>query len=301
MPEAAALALVASRILGDTHGFVYVLENDDGTPVVTRVDEAVVLMRGMLYGTADEMCAQMEYTIECLRGRSVCAIIDASHPSFRFPDAAVRVLFGRMRALRIDIRRIIFAGMSLVVRVGFRTFALPLLDNELREKISVVSSLATAAEHLGIAWPSAARDPSAWVRHRALIEDVDITHVALRSFDSRYIDAANSALADAAKKPVDALSNAVYDSECQKRGSGGVFGTVRWRRKHIWVCIESGEAILVYRDEARGEYSQPIRPLRCVVDDLKCVVHTNERAYTFHFASDRACRHFEEAVTTAQR
>lgn len=49
MPES-AFALVASRILGDTHGFVYVLENDDGTPVVTQVDEAVVLMRGMLYG-----------------------------------------------------------------------------------------------------------------------------------------------------------------------------------------------------------------------------------------------------------
>lgn len=292
-----AIASIASRILGDSHGFAYVLENADGTPLLTQSGDAIVLMRGMLYGTAEEMCAQMEYILQCVRPHRICAVIDATHASFRFPDATVRTLFRRVRALRVDIRRIIFAGMSRLVRVGFRSFAVPLLGAELRKKIDVVTSTRAAVEHLGLPWPLTVRDPSTWIRERALVDGVDITLVAPSYFDARYTTAANIALLDATKHPPDELSNAVFECDAKKCGSGGLFGTVQWRDKRIWVCVEDDERIIVYRDILRGEYSQPINPIGCEADGKKCVVKTRERSYTFCFLNDSVCAEFETILS----
>lgn len=296
-PMEAGMALTASRILGDDHGFAYMLERPDGTAVVTDKGEAVVLMRGMLYGTAEEMCAQMECVVGSAAPRQICAIVDASYASFRFPDANARSLFRRLHKCHVDVRRVVFAGMSRLVRIGFRAFAAPLLGAELRGKVAIVPDLAAAAAFVGLEWPLAARDPLEWLRARASLASLET--IAPSAFEARYTADAHRALLAATREPPSEVSNAVYECHAQKRGSGhGLFGTRHWRDKQLWVCLtDADERTLVYRDVSRGDYELIVNPVRSeLLDDGTCIVHARDRSYTFRFAAADGAQRFARAL-----
>ena len=241
---------IAPFVLDAEHGFVYCVEYPS-TNTKTSSGEALVCMFGMLHGTVEEMCAQVDYVMRRAQtvASKVCAVIDASHTSFRFPDHSLRSLFRRLRHYESALSRIVFCNMPSLVRLGFRAFALPLIDRELRERFVLTADV---AKSIGCEWPP--RPTAAeWLAWRAREEDVNLAALQPRAFDaSRELASSRQALAHAAEAPP--LENALYAAHCEKRGSGGLLGNRRWRHKEVELHCPSGSALrLVYRDTLRGE------------------------------------------------
>lgn len=293
---------VVAPFLRADHGHVFCVEHRDGRPVVTADGHAILVMRGMLHGTLEEMTRQADYAVARVdeQNRAAIAVIEANHPSFRYPDALLRALLRSIRTHEHKVHRLYFAGLSRIVRVGFRMFALPLMSADMRSKLCIVKT-ADLLPMLGhnaslYTWGGGVDfDVDSYIARRAQLEGVaPPASNELRIFDAELLKSANKALREEARRRSDTFSTGdiVFRADCEKRGSGGLFGSVAWKPKTIAVS----DAALAYAsheadfgNDATVVDREEIRDV--TVEGRTVCVRATKREFLLRFASaDAASR-----------
>lgn len=221
------------------HGHVFCVENSDGSPVVTSCNHVLVVLRGMLHGTLSKMEEQVDYTFDRVRehGLSAVTVIEANHSSFRFPDSVLRSLLSSVRKHEDWIHKVYFVGLSRTVRLGFSLFATPFMDPKMRAKMALPThkELCRCIGHTTalVQWGGAVVfDADAYIDRRANIEGV-ASPQETRHFDHTLLRASACALRECANRTVlsCAVDGEVFREPGEKQGSGGLFGSVRWKPK----------------------------------------------------------------------
>lgn len=298
--EIPATIQLAGPFMRAEHGFAACLEHRDHE-IRTHDGEVVIMCLGMLHGTYDELCAQTDYVLARAQshGTSICSIIDASHPSFRFPDAMLRKLFKHLRKHEHCIRRIIFVGMPRIVRLGFK-LTMPFLGETLRQRISILSKpeldtvLAPQDRPTALdgTWHFSIEEYIAW---RADVEQVKVD-ASVRAFDASELANSSVALAGALRESGVSLEDVIFRCDGEKRGNGG-WGSTRWKRKHF-VFMPS---MLVYGEgsDCADRTAISLRGSRLERTDSEVKLTTPERSYLFRFESSALELQFEEAYAKA--
>lgn len=251
---------------GGAHGYVACVETESGC-VRDAEGRPVILCRGLLHGSVEEMKAQVDYTIgRCaIHGRVFCTIIETRHPSFRFPDSSLRAVLHHLRKYTDACGPIYLVGLPGLVARGVRLFAFPFLDADTKARLHFVAHSPVNVEDF---------DPLQYVAWRRAVEEVEAT-VSPRPFSHAFIVAANEALRKQASE--DVVNEAVlYSGPCEKRGGGGLFGTRRWKSKTLVVTRER----LFYRDSG-SVGSVPLSGATWRVETALLYIVTPARTFEF--------------------
>lgn len=292
------------------HGYVICVECDDGLPLLTVEGDAVVLMRGMIHGTLEEMTRQADYAfaVASRHSSTVVAIVETRHKSFRFPDTLMREFLKKMRKYESKLQSVYFAGLSFLVRTGMKLFAIPLLHYEMQKKLRIVDM-----GHLGSLfgrdcalseWGGRRKcTTDTFVYRRAAIDGV-IPSTEERNFDESLLKKAEDALRNQLKLASIATieqHHALCSVSGEKRGGGGWMGTTRWKKKHILVADE----IVAYADteDALRIDSKVIarQNITNVSTSDNCVnVVTEARPYLFRFKDADTARMIHELLDNVE-
>lgn len=294
--------------LRTSHGYVVCVEDAEGEPIQTASGDALFLMAGMLHGDLDEMVAQADYAFARAGSRRVTAVIETQHPSFRFPDLLTRQLFKSMQRHDGNLGAVYIVNLSRVMRIGFR-LATPFMSAETRSKVKLLTISELAAE-LGPSatltrWGGAVEfDGDAYLSRRAALEGVRLD-ASVRPFHSSSVASSNRAL----KAHLRQLSSTVFDADavifgqwCEKRGGGGLFGSLRWKRKYLMVTqdhlayaetddLATASVTLVEREHVQAVHR---------VEDARVDVTTDARTFMFRFEKDVVAEVFASSVAPAR-
>ncbi len=232
-------------------GYVLLLEDEQGAWKTTN-GEHVILMRGMIHGTLDEMKKQIDYVMQrrdALEGDRVVAVVDANASSFRYPDLLMRECFSHLRQYHRFIRKICLLNTPLYVRVGVR-----ILKNFIDAETASMLHFATEKD---IRFQGD-RCLSEWTRERiqeyicwrCKEEDVSVAHLPP---ERAYCHSENKRCKSLLLKEYALLRHEVskpphlFSEKGWKCGSGKRMGTSAWKRK----CISVQCDCVVYSDAER--------------------------------------------------
>lgn len=293
-----------SPFLRAEHGHVFCAECDEGRPLLTPENHAIVVMRGMLHGSLEEMSAQADYVMARVEehDRDAVAVIETDHASFRFPDALLRALISTVRKHEKRIQCLYFLGLSRIVRVGFRLFAAPFLGAEMRNKVRMVRASELVSKFGASAslreWGGAVEfDMASYIERRATIEGVTLS-LNVRPFDTALLQVANDALREEARRRSGKFfdnGSALFQEQGEKKGSGGLFGSAKWKSKLI---VITEEALAYASSDADLQSDATIveheNVVEVALEDNSVRITTRDRDYLFRFdTAEVAHRCFE--------
>lgn len=265
-------------------------------------DEAVIFSCGLPHGSIAEMCAQVDHAFErALTHRDrVCTIIETRHRSFRFPDHGLRRVLQHLRKHEKHMGDIYFLDLPALIRRGLKLFAFPFLDPLLKSKLRMIpaSKVSEVLHRAPTRWGGPIGfDKAAYLERRAAAEGSSLADVRARAFDATILRDANAALAEqvcAARRSPRRAAAVLFEGVCRKRGSGGLFGSIEWKRKTVRLT----DASMSYSDRS-GETTIALDP-GCTwstpADTL--VLETAQRSYVFSFEANERAR-FLASLTAA--
>ena len=264
--------------VSETHGFALCLETQDG-PLLTKLGDVVIFVSGMIHGSEREMINQIDYVMSRAKSyqKGISAYICANKPSFRFPDAVMRKVLKHVEHYKSDIRQIVMVDAAIHVRLGFR-FASPFLSDQLR-KIIIFSfsrkldDLDKRPTFLGGNFEFSCKD---YIKWRFEVENCDSCEIGDRLFDKKLLETARNALQEAYQTSVNNLESQ-NKFEGEKKGSGGVFGSKRWKQKTF--VVDAGR--LIYFDSTNNFSTIELDNVKITSDDVNVLLHSPTRLYEF--------------------
>jgi hypothetical protein len=133
---------ISRFVSDDSDGCVVCLEKDD-TVLTDKCDRPIILSKGLIYGSLDEMILQAKFAIEEAKkyntSEGLCAVIEVDSKSFRFPERRLRKVFSYlMKEYSTEFEKgvIHFIHTTRLLRCGLK-LAFPFLPLALKSKVVV--------------------------------------------------------------------------------------------------------------------------------------------------------------------
>lgn len=257
------------------HGWMVFCEDSNG-PIIHE-KKNIIVVRGMIHGSFDEMKRQVEYVFSKVDTLAIC-IVEANYPSFRFPDSTMRRLFRHVEKYRAKIDKIFMVRLPFLPRMGFH-MATKLMSVELNQLLDIQNPPPVHPQ-ITRTWIED------YIRLCATRENFTVTDDTIE-FDNYYLEKSKQALIQA--EPI------VKTYSGFKKGSGGWLGSSRWKRKTF--VITSTE--FVYSD-SKDTTRIPFSTIRSIVKSEADIVTITDEVRDFVLKLDRDADELVTIISQAQ-